>query len=115
MKRMSKIGIALRLLLVLAAGCGRPGGEEAIARPAQENPQPARAAAAAATVYRVPIDGAPVKGDRAAPVTLVVFSDYECPFCARANATVEQLQKAYGEKLRVVARHNPLPFHKNAE
>jgi protein-disulfide isomerase len=115
MKRIGRIGITLGLLLGLAAGCGRAGDEQT-ARPAKESTAKAAAAAtAAATVYRVPIDGAPVKGDRAALVTLVAFSDYECPFCARGNATIEQLQKTYGKKLRVVARHNPLPFHAHAE
>jgi protein-disulfide isomerase len=90
---------------------GGTGGDEAAARPAQEG----TAKAASEVVYRVPIDGAPVKGDRGALVTLVSFSDYECPFCTKGHAVVEQLQKAYGAKLRVVARHNPLPFHGRAE
>jgi protein-disulfide isomerase len=95
---------------MLAAGCGRGGGE---GTDGQTNPASAKVASAA--VARVPIDGAPVKGDRAALVTLVAFSDYECPFCIRGNATVEQLQKIYGDKLRIVARQNPLPFHARAE
>jgi len=110
MKKRNTIGFALGLALMLAAGCGRGGGE---GTEAQTNP--ASPKAASATVARVPIDGAPVKGDRAALVTLVAFSDYECPFCIRGNATVEQLQKIYGDKLRIVARQNPLPFHARAE
>lgn len=111
MKRTSRIGITFGLLLTVAAGCGRAGSaDEAAARPEQET-----MAAAAAAVHRVPIDNAPVKGDSGALVTLVSFSDYECSFCTKGHAVVEQLQKAYGSKLRVVARHNPLPSHAHAE
>jgi len=54
-------------------------------------------------------------GERTAPITVVVFSDLQCPFCAKAHSTVEQLEAEYGPKqLRVVWRHNPLPFHKAA-
>ncbi len=67
------------------------------------------------TVFKVPIDGSPVKGNADALVTLVEFSDYQCPFCARADATVVQLQKDYGSKLRVVMKQNPLSFHPRAK
>jgi len=57
----------------------------------------------------------PVWGSRTAPVTLVLFSDFECPFCSRVEATINQLKEKYGpDKLRVVWKSNPLPFHKNA-
>jgi protein-disulfide isomerase len=111
MKRISRIGITFGLLITLAAGCGRGGGDEAAARPAPEG----TAYKASSVVYRVPVDGAPVKGDRSALVTLVSFSDYECPFCTKGHAVVEQLQKTYGDKLRVVARQNPLRIHDHAE
>src|SRR5687768_4961689 len=57
-------------------------------------------------VYKVPVDGNPVSGPADALVTLVEFSDYECPFCSRGNETVKQLQKDYGNKLRVVMKQN---------
>ena len=57
----------------------------------------------------------PVWGNRAAPVTLVLFSDFQCPFCSRVEATIDQLKEKYGkDKLRVVWKSNPLPFHPNA-
>ncbi|WP_281255467.1 DsbA family protein [Cystobacter ferrugineus] len=68
-----------------------------------------------ATIFKVPIDDSPTKGSADALVTLVEFSDYQCPFCSRANATVEQLQKDYGSKLRVVMKQNPLSFHPRAK
>ncbi len=65
--------------------------------------------------YKVPVEGSPTKGSADALVTLVEFSDYECPFCSRAHNTVEQLQKDYGSKLRVVMKQNPLSFHPRAK
>ncbi|MBX5484406.1 MAG: thioredoxin domain-containing protein [Myxococcaceae bacterium] len=66
------------------------------------------------TIFKVPIDGAYVQGRPDALVTMVEFSDYQCPFCGRANGTVNQLKQMYGDKLRLVMRHNPLSFHPNA-
>lgn len=64
--------------------------------------------------YRVPVDGSPIDGPKDALVTLVVFSDFECPYCQRAENTVRALRKRYGNDLRVVFKHAPLPFHRNA-
>jgi protein-disulfide isomerase len=65
----------------------------------------------------VPLDSKdPAWGNRNAPVTLVVFSDFECPFCSRAEATVEQLKTLYGkEKLRIVWKNSPLARHPHAK
>jgi protein-disulfide isomerase len=57
----------------------------------------------------------PMWGSRAAPVTVVIFSDFECPFCSRVEATMTQIKEKYGpQKLRVIWKNNPLPFHKSA-
>jgi protein-disulfide isomerase len=57
----------------------------------------------------------PVWGSRVAPVTIVEFSDFQCPFCSRVEPTLDQLQTEYGPtKLRIVWKNNPLPFHQNA-
>jgi protein-disulfide isomerase len=76
--------------------------------------RPARPADDSATVYKVPIEGSPTKGPATALVTIVEISDYQCPFCSRANTTVSQLEKDYGSKIRLVMKQNPLPFHNNA-
>jgi protein-disulfide isomerase len=67
------------------------------------------------TVWRVPIAGSPVRGKPTALVTIVEFSDYQCPFCRRAEGTVRQVLAHYGDKVRIVLKHNPLPFHPRAE
>jgi protein-disulfide isomerase len=58
--------------------------------------------------------GAPSFGPDAAPVTLVEFSDFECPYCARAADVTKQLRATYGDKIRFVFRQFPLSFHKSA-
>jgi protein-disulfide isomerase len=67
---------------------------------------------------RVPVEAAsytaPVQGPTAAPVTIVEFSDFQCPFCSRLLPTLEQVKKKYGDKVRIVFRQYPLPIHYNA-
>jgi protein-disulfide isomerase len=58
--------------------------------------------------------GRPEKGGKQAPVTIVEFSDYQCPFCKRAEDVVDQVVKAYGDKVKVVFRDYPLPMHPEA-
>lgn len=53
-------------------------------------------------------------GNPDAPVTIVEYSDFECPYCSRVNPTVQKLMTDYGDKLRVVYKHLPLGFHKLA-
>ena len=67
--------------------------------------------------YRVPVEvaGAPVRGNPAAPVTIVEFSDFQCPFCVRARPTVQRVRETYGDRVRFVFRHFPLDFHLQAE
>ena len=56
-----------------------------------------------------------IAGDsKRALVTIVEFMDLQCPFCVRASATLEQIRKRYGDKVRLVFKHTPLPFHSRA-
>src|SRR6266446_4924014 len=50
-------------------------------------------------------------GGTKAPVTIIEFSDYQCPFCGRAESTVDEVMKHYGNKVRLVYRDFPLPMH----
>ena len=58
--------------------------------------------------------GAPEFGKADAEVVLVEFSDFQCPYCARAAETVAKIKEAYGERIRFVFRQYPLPFHNHA-
>lgn len=66
-------------------------------------------------VWMVPVGTSPTRGPKAALVTMVEFSDFECPFCKKVEPTVAALLKSYGSDLRLVFKHAPLPFHKRAE
>jgi protein-disulfide isomerase len=67
--------------------------------------------------YRVPVDtgSAPSRGNPKAPVTILEFSDFQCPYCVRARPVVKQVREAYGDKVRFVFRHFPLDFHAQAQ
>lgn len=57
-----------------------------------------------------------IKGDKNAKVTLVEYSDFQCPYCSRVNPTIEQVMNDYGNKVRLVYRHFPLTsIHENAQ
>lgn len=67
------------------------------------------------TVWKVPVGESPVKGSPTAPVTIVIFSDFQCPFCSKVEPTLDEVQKTYGDKVRIVWKDQPLPFHNRAE
>jgi protein-disulfide isomerase len=54
------------------------------------------------------------RGNKDAPITLIEYSDFECPFCSRGYATVMELMKKYDGKIRFVYKHLPLSFHPQA-
>ena len=55
------------------------------------------------------------KGPWPAKVTIVEFSEFQCPYCARAVPVLDEVLKKYPRDVAVVFRNNPLPFHKNAK
>ncbi|MCZ7687401.1 MAG: thioredoxin domain-containing protein [Sandaracinaceae bacterium] len=57
---------------------------------------------------------APQRGPADALVTIVMWSDYQCPFCGRVEPTLARLRQTFGNDLRIVWRDNALPFHQNA-
>lgn len=57
----------------------------------------------------------PSKGPVNAPVTVVEFSDYQCPFCDRVQATLAEMRKKYGNDVRWVYKNLPLDFHPEAK
>jgi len=56
-----------------------------------------------------------IRGNKNAKITLVEYSDFECPFCQRFHPITQELMKTYGDKIRLVFRDYPLPFHANAQ
>ena len=77
---------------------------------------PAPAAPDANKIYDIPVPKkAPTKGAAKAKVVIQEFSDFQCPFCSRVNPTVAQVIKEYGDKVQIVWRDYPLPFHKDAQ
>ena len=77
-----------------------PGAPAAPRAPRQvEDPQ---------AVYKVALEDSPAKGPADALVTIVIGSDFQCPFCKRVEPTLKQLEEAYPGKLRFVWKNNPL-------
>jgi len=84
---------------VQTAGARPPG-------PAQPDPN---------KVYALNVGNSPIKGPKEAPVTIVEFSDYQCPFCAQADALIEEVLADYPNDVRFVYKQFPLTtIHPNA-
>jgi protein-disulfide isomerase len=56
-------------------------------------------------------DGRIVRGNSAAPVTIVEYTDFQCPYCANGAQTVSAMMAKYEGKIKLVVKHYPLPFH----
>ncbi|WP_394825262.1 DsbA family protein [Pendulispora albinea] len=69
----------------------------------------------AKTVWKVPVGKSPVSGSNQALVTIVEFSDFQCPFCKRGEAILDKVRETYGDKVRVVWKNQPIPTHPRAE
>jgi protein-disulfide isomerase len=108
---MNKHIICIWGLVAAVAACETSGpvkdrGDKAAA--------PAVRPATATEVYKVPLNDSPGRGGAAPKVTVVVFSEFQCPFCGRATATLDQVLRTYGDDVRLVWKHRPLPFHDRA-
>lgn len=90
-----------------------PGGTD-VAVPTPLNPSPPSAPAAAAQAPAL-TKSDHIRGDKNAPLTLIEYSDYECPFCKRFHPTVLQVLEAFKGQVKLVYRHFPLSFHANAQ
>ena len=66
------------------------------------------------TVFNVPLGKAVVRGNASAPVTIVEFGDFQCPFTKRAFETLAKVRATYGDKVRFAWLDEPLPFHVRA-
>jgi protein-disulfide isomerase len=63
------------------------------------------------TVFKVPVGSSPVLGNPNALVTIIEFSDFQCPFCSRVEPQLKSVRDKYGDKVRLVWKNEPLPFH----
>jgi len=66
-------------------------------------------------VKNVPLDGSPSKGPESAPITLIEFADFECPFCALEAPVLEKMWQAHQSDVRFVYKYFPLPAHPHGE
>jgi len=83
------------------------------AKPAAKD-KPARRQPDPKAIYKVPVGGSPFKGPKDALITIIEFSDFQCPFCSRVNPSMKKIIETYGRDVRIAFKHNPLPFHKDA-
>lgn len=65
-------------------------------------------------IANIDTTGAATLGPKDAPVEMVVFDDFECPYCGQAAPMLKQAQAAYPDKVKLVFKHFPLSFHKHA-
>lgn len=56
-------------------------------------------------------DDRAIFGSKEAPITIVEYSDFQCPYCGRGYNTVKEVEKMYGDKVRIIFKHLPLDFH----
>ena len=90
-------------------------GEALYAEIMKVAPKPVPKLAPENTREFVDFSGAPTLGDANAPIILIEFTDFECPFCSRANTTLHELMAKNPGKFKLIFKHNPLPFHKHAD
>ena len=63
---------------------------------------------------QIPVGHSPVKGPEDAPVSIVIFDDFECPYCAKAVPLLSQVLKDYPSQVKLVFKNFPLRMHQNA-
>jgi protein-disulfide isomerase len=104
-RELPRLGARIAAMEVrMAMGAGRPAGAPPVAAPPP----------AAAEPRDVSTADAPRRGTENALVSIVEFSDFQCPFCSRAYPTIQQVLKEYSSDVALYFRHYPLPFHNDA-
>ncbi len=69
----------------------------------------------AESIHEIDVEGAPVRGaTMGAPVTIVEFSDFECPFCGQAHPMIQRVLRRFEGRVRLIYKHYPLPGHEHA-
>lgn len=124
--KTSRIATAFLALAVAATGCAQKSDIEAVQTTQKEilaklekieKDIAARPAAPAAAqrpqidpnkVYQIPVASSAVRGPKDAPVTITMFSDFQCPFCAQTAPVIEQVLAAYPNDVNFVMKQFPL-------
>ncbi|HET9752377.1 MAG TPA: thioredoxin domain-containing protein, partial [Myxococcales bacterium] len=120
MKNAWNIALAACFGAIVGFSVGQHVGSKGTSTPVKNAqaviPQPSAAAAPPGSdiVYKVTLGEAPRKGDPEAKVTIVEWSDFQCPYCGRVMPTLREIEKAYGADVRFVFKNNPLPMHPDA-
>jgi len=65
-------------------------------------------------IYDIPMGASPVMGQIDAPITITVFSDFQCPYCVQEFPKIQKILSEYPNKVKMVYKHFPLAFHKQA-
>ncbi len=99
LSKLEDLGKGQKEILAKAAAPARP------AAPAAEDPN---------KVYDIPVGNSATRGPADAKVTIIEFSDFQCPFCARSVELIDQITAAYPKDVRFVYKNFPLSFHPNA-
>lgn len=86
-----------------------------LAKQTEKNPVEVFFAKPKRPVFDVKIGNAPFKGNEDAKVTIVEFSDFQCPFCSKGAKLINELEKKYGKKIKIAFKNFPLPFHNQAK
>lgn len=85
-----------------------------IAKKSQSVPVEVYFSAPVRPVFTVDVKDSIFWGKEDAKVTIVEFTDFECPYCSKGSQVMKELKEHYGNKIKVVFKHFPLPFHENA-
>ncbi|MEE2672329.1 MAG: thioredoxin domain-containing protein [Myxococcota bacterium] len=97
------VGQMQELTAKLAAAPAQPAAKPS--RPGRPDPS---------KKYDVKVGSAPSRGKASAPVKIVEWSDFQCPFCRRVGPTLDQIEKEYGDKVQIAFKHMPLSMHAKA-
>ena len=65
-------------------------------------------------VYNIDVTNSPVRGPENAPISIVEFSDFQCPYCARVQGALKQVLEAFPNEVRLVFKQYPLDIHQYA-
>ena len=84
------------------------------ARPAAPARADRQALPPAEALKVIQLSGAPVRGNPSAPVTIVEYGDFQCPYCEKSRPTLKQILDAYPQQVRLIYKHFPLSFHREA-